>query len=96
MQGYVFAWDIQNILDPSCGPDKLCLRSHPTHHSTSSTFTFHLASISSSISSFISPRRAHNAMDPEVYDKCKDKPVYGVHVEHAAMVQAGTPVLQTG
>ena len=29
MQGYVFAWDIQNILEPSCGPDKLCLRSHP-------------------------------------------------------------------
>ena len=27
MEGYVFAWDFNNCLDSSCGPEKLCLRS---------------------------------------------------------------------
>jgi hypothetical protein len=27
MEGYVYAWDLANVLDPACGPDKLCLRS---------------------------------------------------------------------
>ena len=26
MEGYVFAWDLKNCLDGSCGPEKLCLR----------------------------------------------------------------------
>ena len=28
MNGYVFAWDLANCLDQSCGPEKLCLRAH--------------------------------------------------------------------
>ena len=31
--------------------------------------------------------RAHNAMDPHVYDSNAEKPVYGVHLETAAMIQ---------
>ena len=27
-EGYVFAWDLRNCLDPAAGPDKLCLRAH--------------------------------------------------------------------
>ena len=27
MEGYVFAWDLANCLDPECGSEKLCLRS---------------------------------------------------------------------
>ena len=27
MEGYVFAWDLANCLDPQCGSEKLCLRS---------------------------------------------------------------------
>ena len=27
MEGFVFAWDLANCLDPQCGSEKLCLRS---------------------------------------------------------------------
>ena len=26
MEGFVFAWDLANCLDPQCGSEKLCLR----------------------------------------------------------------------
>ena len=28
VEGYVYAWDLDNCLDPGCGPEKLCLRAH--------------------------------------------------------------------
>ena len=56
MEGYVFAWDLQNVRDPEVGSDRLCMR-------------------------------AHNAMDPVVFDRNTEKPVYGVHLEQAAMIQ---------
>ena len=56
MEGYVFAWDLDNVKDPEVGSDKLCMR-------------------------------AHNAMDPVVFDRNTEKPVYGVHLEKAAMIQ---------
>ena len=28
VEGYVYAWDLANCLDPGCGPEKLCLRAH--------------------------------------------------------------------
>ena len=28
IEGYVYAWDLANCLDPTCGPEKLCLRAH--------------------------------------------------------------------
>ena len=27
-EGYVFAWDLTNCLDQSCGSEKLCMRAH--------------------------------------------------------------------
>ena len=59
MEGYVFAWDLDNVRDPEVGSDRLCMR-------------------------------AHNAMDPVVFDRNTEKPVYGVHLEQAAMVQVET------
>ena len=32
----------------------------------------------------------HNAMDHVVFDRNTEKPVYGVHLEQAAMIQVGT------
>jgi len=28
IEGFVYAWDMKNCLDPTCGPEKLCLRAH--------------------------------------------------------------------
>jgi len=56
MEGYVFAWDLENVRNPEVGSDRLCMR-------------------------------AHNAMDPVVFDRNTEKPVYGVHLEQAAMIQ---------
>ena len=28
VEGYVYAWDLPNCLDPACGPENLCLRAH--------------------------------------------------------------------
>ena len=60
MEGYVFAWDLDNVKDPKVGSDKLCMR-------------------------------AHNAMDPVVFDRNTEKPVYGVHLEQASMIQVYDP-----
>ena len=64
MEGYVFAWDLDNVRDPEVGSDRLCMR-------------------------------AHNAMDPVVFDRNTEKPVYGVHLEQAAMVQVGSLLANT-
>ena len=60
MEGYVSAWDLDNVKDPEVGSDKLCMR-------------------------------AHNAMDPVVFDRNTEKPVYGVHLEQASMIQVYDP-----
>ena len=28
IEGYVYAWDVENCVDPAAGPEKLCLRAH--------------------------------------------------------------------
>ena len=64
MEGYVFAWDLENVCNPEVGSDRLCMR-------------------------------AHNAMDPVVFDRNTEKPVYGVHLEQAAMIQVKPLVANT-
>ena len=75
MEGYVFAWDLENVRNPEVGSTM-----HSGEESNKST----------QVGSDRLCMRAHNAMDPVVFDRNTEKPVYGVHLEQAAMIQVGT------
>ena len=71
VEGYVYAWDLANCLDPACGPENLCLRAHnamdPDVYCKVQTLDRLLCD-------------NMNVQDTE-------KNVYAVHLETAAMIQ---------
>ena len=73
MEGYVFAWDLENVRNPEVG----------------SFIYFAGVTLGLQVGSDRLCMRAHNAMDPVVFDRNTEKPVYGVHLEQAAMIQVG-------